>query len=61
MRENESLPDMERLEPQEFNLDVEEQKRLQAEGEQEVTRVRHTLTHPLTVSCFRRSSHLGFD
>lgn len=44
MRENESLPDMERLEPQEFNLDVEEQKRLQAEGEQEVTRVRHTHT-----------------
>lgn len=39
MQENESLPDMEKLEQQEFNLDVEEQKRLQAEGEQEVARV----------------------
>uniref|UniRef100_A0A8C7L493 Cilia- and flagella-associated protein 43 n=1 Tax=Oncorhynchus kisutch TaxID=8019 RepID=A0A8C7L493_ONCKI len=36
MRENETLPDMEKLEQQEFNLDVDEQKRLQAEGEQEV-------------------------
>ncbi|XP_022540288.2 cilia- and flagella-associated protein 43 isoform X1 [Astyanax mexicanus] len=40
MQENESLPDMEKLELHEFNLDVEEQKRLQAEGEQEVDRVR---------------------
>lgn len=39
MEENESLPDMEKLEHQEFNLDVEEQQRLQLEGEQEVTRV----------------------
>lgn len=30
---------MEQLEQQEFNLDVEEQQRLQAEAEQEVTRV----------------------
>ncbi|XP_063047759.1 cilia- and flagella-associated protein 43 isoform X2 [Engraulis encrasicolus] len=40
MRENATLPDMERLEQQEFNLDVAEKKRLQAEGEQEVQRVR---------------------
>ncbi|KAL2083728.1 hypothetical protein ACEWY4_021501 [Coilia grayii] len=40
MRENEGLPEMERLEQQEFNLDVAEKKRLQAEGEQEVQRVR---------------------
>jgi len=39
MEENESLADMEKLEQQEFNLDVEEQQRLQLEGEQEVTRV----------------------
>ncbi len=39
MQENESLPDMEKLEHQEFNLDVEEQQRMQLEGKQEVTRV----------------------
>jgi len=43
MEENESLADMEKLEQQEFNLDVEEQQRLQLEGEQEVTRV-HNMT-----------------
>ncbi|XP_054455755.1 cilia- and flagella-associated protein 43 [Anoplopoma fimbria] len=41
MRENENLPDIERLEQQEFNLDVEEQRRLEAMMEQEVTRVRN--------------------
>ena len=47
MRENEALPEMERLEQQEFNLDVMERKRLQAEGEQEVQRVNtpHIHTH----------------
>lgn len=45
MRENENLPDIERLEQQEFNLDVEEQKRLEAMVEQEVTRVMHTYTN----------------
>lgn len=39
MQENEKLPDMEKLEQLEFNLDVEEQQRLQAKGEQEVTKV----------------------
>ncbi|KAM8974806.1 cilia- and flagella-associated protein 43 [Pelodytes ibericus] len=40
MRENESLPDIEKLDQQEFNLDTEEQERLIAESEQEVARVR---------------------
>ncbi|KAM4675995.1 cilia- and flagella-associated protein 43 [Discoglossus pictus] len=40
MRENESLPDIEKLDQQEFNLDTEEQERLQAESEKEVLRVR---------------------
>ena len=43
MEENESLADMEKLEQQEFNLDVEEQQRLQLEGKQEVTRVNMTV------------------
>lgn len=42
IRENEKAPEIERLELQEFNLDVEEQKRLDAMMEQEVTRVIHT-------------------
>lgn len=41
IRENEKAPEMERLELQEFNLDVEEQKRLNVIMEQEVTRVIH--------------------
>lgn len=44
MRENEILPDIERLEQREFNLDVEEQGRLEAMVEQEVVRVNHTQT-----------------
>lgn len=39
IQENESLPDMEKLGHQEFNLDVEEQQRMQLEGKQEVNRV----------------------
>lgn len=41
MRENENLPEIERLEQHEFNLDVEEQKRLEDMVEKEVTRVMH--------------------
>ena len=44
MRENENLPDIERLEQHEFNLDVEEQGRLGAMVEQEVVQVNHTQT-----------------
>ncbi|XP_064000506.1 cilia- and flagella-associated protein 43 [Pogoniulus pusillus] len=40
MHENEQVPDIEKLEQHEFNLDVEEQERLQAEADQEVARVR---------------------
>ncbi|XP_010078588.1 PREDICTED: WD repeat-containing protein 96, partial [Pterocles gutturalis] len=40
MHENEQVPDIEKLELQEFNLDVEEQERAQAQAEQEVARVR---------------------
>ncbi|KAG9490759.1 hypothetical protein GDO78_006209 [Eleutherodactylus coqui] len=43
MRENESLPDIEKLDQQEFNLDTEEQERLRAESEQEVERVRREI------------------
>lgn len=40
MEENEKLPDTEKLEQLEFNLDMEEQQRLQAKGEQEVAKVK---------------------
>ncbi|KFV48123.1 WD repeat-containing protein 96, partial [Gavia stellata] len=40
MHENEQVPDIEKLEQQEFNLDIEEWERAQAEAEQEVARVR---------------------
>ncbi|KFQ28493.1 WD repeat-containing protein 96, partial [Merops nubicus] len=40
IHENEQVPDIEKLEQQEFNLDIEEQERGQAEAEQEVARVR---------------------
>ncbi|KFW70219.1 WD repeat-containing protein 96, partial [Pygoscelis adeliae] len=40
MHENEQVPDIEKLEQEEFNLDIEEQERAQAEAEQEVARVR---------------------
>lgn len=39
MHENEQVPDIEKLEQQEFNLDIEEQERAQEEAEQKVARV----------------------
>lgn len=51
MRENEILPDIERLEQREFNLDVEEQGRLEAMVEQEVVRVNHTQTWAVILLC----------
>ncbi|XP_056617541.1 LOW QUALITY PROTEIN: cilia- and flagella-associated protein 43 [Triplophysa dalaica] len=54
MLENESLPEMERLEQQEFNLDVEEQQRLKAEAEQEVTRVRKEIEMENLAKCYQR-------
>ncbi|KAM4036639.1 cilia- and flagella-associated protein 43 [Anomaloglossus baeobatrachus] len=43
MRENESLPDVEKLDQQEFNLDTEEQERLRDESDQEVERFRREI------------------
>ncbi|XP_051508041.1 cilia- and flagella-associated protein 43 [Myxocyprinus asiaticus] len=54
MQENESLADMEKLEQQEFNLDVEEQERQQVEGEQEVTRVRKEIEMENLAKCYLR-------
>ena len=39
MKENEQVPDIEKLEHHDFDLDVEEQTRLQEEGDREVARV----------------------
>lgn len=39
MHENEQVPDIEKLEQWEFNLDTEEQERAQAKAEEEVARV----------------------
>ena len=43
MKENEGLPDIEQLGHDEFNLDSEEQQRLQAMGEAKVQEVRFTV------------------
>ena len=39
MKQNEELPDIEKLNRHEFDLDIDEQARLQAEGEAEVDQV----------------------
>ena len=39
MKDNEKVADIEKLNHYEFDLDMEEQRRLQAEGEENVTRV----------------------
>ncbi|XP_040905777.1 cilia- and flagella-associated protein 43 [Toxotes jaculatrix] len=52
MRENEKLPEIERLEQQEFNLDVEEQGRLEAMVEQEVARVRKEIEWEILAKCY---------
>ncbi|XP_056291308.1 cilia- and flagella-associated protein 43 isoform X1 [Pseudoliparis swirei] len=52
MRENENLPDIDRLEQQEFNLDVEEQSRLEATVEQEVARVRDEVEWEIVAKCY---------
>ncbi|XP_056147897.1 cilia- and flagella-associated protein 43 [Lampris incognitus] len=54
MRENENLPDIERLELWEFNLDVEEQKKMDAEVEQEVTRVRNEIEMEILAKSYLR-------
>ena len=40
MKENENVPEIEKLTHHEFDLDIEEQRRLQAEGDAEVSRIR---------------------
>ncbi|KAM7385486.1 hypothetical protein PAMP_001568 [Pampus punctatissimus] len=54
IRENEKVPENERLEIREFNLDVEEQKRLDAMVEQEVTRVRNEIELEILEKCYLR-------
>ncbi|XP_059422267.1 cilia- and flagella-associated protein 43 isoform X2 [Carassius carassius] len=54
IQENESLPDMEKLGHQEFNLDVEEQQRMQLEAKQEVTRVRKEIEMENLAKCYQR-------
>ncbi|KAK5854131.1 hypothetical protein PBY51_015227 [Eleginops maclovinus] len=52
MRENENLPDLERLQQKEFNLYTEEQKRLGAMVEQEVNRVRNEVEWEILANCY---------
>ncbi|XP_037321813.2 cilia- and flagella-associated protein 43 isoform X1 [Pungitius pungitius] len=54
MHENEQLPEIERLEQEEFNLDVEEQRSLEAMVEQEVTRVRNEIELEILAKCYLR-------
>ncbi|XP_040418844.1 cilia- and flagella-associated protein 43 isoform X2 [Cygnus olor] len=52
LHENEQVPDIEKLEQQEFNLDTEEQERVQAEAEQEVARVREKIEMETLANCY---------
>ncbi|KFP53522.1 WD repeat-containing protein 96, partial [Cathartes aura] len=52
MHENEQVPDIEKLEQQEFNLDIEEQERAQAEAEREVARVRKEIEMENLANCY---------
>ncbi|XP_037639094.1 cilia- and flagella-associated protein 43 isoform X1 [Sebastes umbrosus] len=54
IRENENVPDDERLELWEFNLDVEDQRRLDAMVEQEVTLVRSEIEWEILAKCYLR-------
>lgn len=45
MKDNEGLPDIEKLGRHEFDLDLDEQARLQVEGEQEIERVREEIEY----------------
>ncbi|XP_075362696.1 cilia- and flagella-associated protein 43 [Mycteria americana] len=52
MHENEQVPDIEKLEQQEFNLDIEEQERAQAKAEREVARVRKEIEMENLANCY---------
>ncbi|XP_074532554.1 cilia- and flagella-associated protein 43 isoform X2 [Halichoeres trimaculatus] len=54
IRDNETLPDIERLELHEFNLDVEEQRRLEAMVQQEVIKVREEIEWEMLAKCYLR-------
>ncbi|XP_023698358.2 cilia- and flagella-associated protein 43 isoform X1 [Paramormyrops kingsleyae] len=54
MRENENLPDIEKLDPLEFNLDVEGLQQLQAEGEEEVAKVQNEIELENLTNCYLR-------
>ncbi|XP_068544544.1 cilia- and flagella-associated protein 43 isoform X2 [Anas acuta] len=52
LHENEQVPDIEKLEQQEFNLDTEEQEKAQAEAEQEVAMVREKIEMETLANCY---------
>ncbi|XP_066549202.1 cilia- and flagella-associated protein 43 isoform X2 [Amia ocellicauda] len=54
MRENNTLPENEKLQLWEFNLDIEEHKRLEAEAEQGVARVRNEMEMQILAYCYER-------
>ncbi|XP_069737532.1 LOW QUALITY PROTEIN: cilia- and flagella-associated protein 43-like [Phaenicophaeus curvirostris] len=55
MHENELVADIEKLEQQEFNLDVEEQERAQEKAEEEVARVRKEIEMENLANCYLQS------
>ena len=52
MKHNEELPDIEKLARHEFDLDIEEQTRLQAEGEAEIEQVGHAIPMVFVVTVY---------
>ncbi|XP_014105575.1 PREDICTED: cilia- and flagella-associated protein 43 [Pseudopodoces humilis] len=52
MHENEQVPDIEKLEYWEFNLDLEEQERVQAEAEEDVARARREIEMENLFHCY---------
>ncbi|KAM9012129.1 cilia- and flagella-associated protein 43 isoform 1-T2 [Ara ararauna] len=50
--ENEQVPDTEKLEPQEFSLDIEEQEKAQAEAEQKVIMMRKEIEMENLANCY---------
>ncbi|XP_059707908.1 cilia- and flagella-associated protein 43 isoform X1 [Haemorhous mexicanus] len=52
MHENEQVPDIEKLELWEFNLDLEEQEQVQAEAEEDVARARREIEMEILSYCY---------
>lgn len=61
MHENEDLAVIERLEQREFNLDVEEQGRLEAMVDKEVIEVMHAQKHNATNLYYRFEVMMGLN